>query len=148
MARWLIALSIVVHAMAAHAAEEPVSARKTMLTLAGHLRAGEVEVAREMALTAAEFAQISRRPVDSKEYQKRLAGFLSAVSRELKAGVELDEVVCADALILPAGVKIKREVVMAVVHVTFRLPGKPAGSSPMAFLFIRHGGQWKLFLRK
>lgn len=125
-----------------------MSVLQTMDKMMDRLTAGDVAGARQHALSYEEFASVSRRKIERKDYQGNLEGFLKMISRELKAGAKLGRIGHIDALILPAGEKTRREVVMAVVHATFRLKGKQKESDPITFLFICHGGKWKFFLRK
>jgi hypothetical protein len=129
-------------------AESPVSVLQTMNKMMDRLSTGDVVGARRHALSYEEFASISRRKIEKKDYQGNLEGFLKMISRELKAGTKLERIGHIDALILPAGEKTRREIVMAVVHAVFRLKGKQRESDPITFLFISHGGKWKFFLRK
>lgn len=130
----------------------PVSARQTMLRLIDALTRKDIPAARKMALTYEEFAALSVKKPDRQDYLERLEGFFQGISRELSATVELKEAGCADMLILPPGVKTRKELVMAVIHATFQVkdrPTKPGEQpSPIPFLFISQGGQWKFFLRK
>jgi len=124
----------------------PVSARQTLGALLDALRAGEVDRARGMAMSAGDFASISRRPVDRDDFDQRIQGFLRGVARELRAGMKIEQVALADALILPADPKIKHEVHMAVFHLTYSRKGEPGGG-PMPFLLVSHQGRWRLYLR-
>jgi hypothetical protein len=144
----LLALGLWMLAAGNAHAENPVSVLQTMNKMMDKLSAGDVEGARRHALSYEEFASISRRKMEKKEYQDNLDGFLKMIAGELRAGVKLERIGHADALILPAGEKTRGEVVMAVVHATFRLKEKQTESDPIVFLFIAHGGQWKFFLRK
>lgn len=124
----------------------PVSARQSLDALLGALRAGEIDRARGMTMSAGDFAGISRRPVEREEYDRRMQGFLRGVARELRAGMKIEQVVLADALILPADRKIEHEVHMAVFHLTYSRKGEPGGG-PMPLLLVSHQGRWKLYLR-
>lgn len=142
----LVVIGLVLLAGSARA-ESPVSVLQTMNQMMAKLSAGDVAGARRHALSHAEFTAISKRKIEKSDYQKNLEGFFKMISGELKAGVKLERIGHIDALILPAGEKIRREVVMAVVHATFRLKDKKKESDPITFLFIAHQGQWKFFLR-
>ena len=129
-------------------AESPVSVLQSMNRMMDKLSKGDVEGAKKHSLSYAEFTSISKRKIEKANYQGNLEGFLKMISGELKAGVKLERIGHIDVLIMPAGEKTKSEVVMAVVHATFRLKGKERESDPITFLFIAHQGQWKFFLRK
>jgi hypothetical protein len=145
--RRILPLVIVMIAVNAHA-ETAVSVLQSMNKMIDKLEKGDVEGAKQDALSWAEFDSISKRKIEKASYQSNLEGFFKMLASELKAGIKLERVGHIDVLILPEGEKTKREVVMAVVHATFRLPGKEKESDPITFLFIAHKGQWKFFLRK
>jgi len=144
----LFCVAIIMLAAGNARAESPVSVLQTMNKIMDRLAAGDVQGAKQHALSYEEFVSVSKRKIAKKDFQGNLEGFLKMISGELKAGVKLQRIGHIDVLILPAGEKTKSEVVMAVVHATFRLKGKQKESDPVTFLFIAHGGQWKFFLRK
>ncbi len=129
-------------------AEHPVSARQTMYRLVKLLARQDLDQAKNLTVSADDYASFSTRPVDRKDYQARLDGFLALIARELAGGVEFTGAEAADALILPAGRKTKREMVMAVIRAGFSLHGKPLPGQPMSFFFVNLDGSWKMFLRK
>ena len=145
--RRLLPVVIVLIAGNSHA-ETAVSVLQSMNTMIDKLEKGDVEGAKQDALSWAEFDSISKRKIEKASYEGNLDGFFRMISSELKAGIKLERVGHIDVLILPPGEKIKKEVIMAVVHATFRLPSKEKESDPITFLFIAHKGQWKFFLRK
>jgi len=132
----------------AEEARRPLSARQTMQRMVEALERKDMADAREMAVSADEYAAFSKRPVDREKYAKRLDGFFTMLSRELSQGVELAEAEAADALILPAGQKTRHRIIMVVIYARFRNEGKVLGDSPMPFFFIEHEGKWKFFMRK
>ena len=145
--RRILPLAIVL-ALAGNArAGSPVSVLQTMNKMMDKLAKGDVEGARQHTFSYAEFASVSKRKIEKAQYQANLEGFLKMISSELKAGVKLERIGHIDVLILPAGEKTRREVIMAVVHATFRLKSKEKESDPITFLFIAHQGRWKFFLR-
>ena len=129
-------------------AETAVSVLQSMNKMIDRLEKGDVAGARKHALTWTEFDSISKRKIEKSAYEGNLDGFLKMIAQELRAGVKFQRVGHIDVLILPPGEKTKQEVIMAVVHATFRLPKKEKESDPITFLFIAHSGQWKFFLRK
>lgn len=133
--------------VSAHA-ETAVSVLQSMNKMIDKLEKGDLAGAKQDALTWAEFDSISKRKIEKAHYEENLDWFFKMISSELKAGIKLERVGHIDVLILPPGEKTKREVIMAVVHATFRLPSKEKESDPITFLFIAHSGQWKFFLRK
>ena len=145
--RRMLPLVIVLIAGNSHA-ETAVSVLQSMSKMIDQLSKGDLAGAKQHALTWEEFDSISKRKIEKADYQENLDGFFKMIASELKAGVKLERVGHIDVLILPAGEKTKKEVIMAVVHATFRLPKKEKESDPMTFLFIAHSGQWKFFLRK
>jgi hypothetical protein len=124
-----------------------VSVLQTMHKMLDQLAKGNLEGAKKYALSHAEFTSISKRKIDKKEYQGHLEGFMRMISRELQAGVKLERIGHTDVVILPKGEKTRREVVMAVIHATFKIKGKLGETEPITFLFVSHGGKWKFFLR-
>jgi hypothetical protein len=145
--RRILPLVIVLIAVNARA-ETAVSVLQSMNKMIDKLEKGDVEGAKHDALTWAEFDAISKRKIEKASYEGNLEGFLKMISSELKAGIKLERIGHIDVLIMPAGEKTKKEVIMAVVHATFRLPSKEKESDPITFLFMAHQGQWKFFLRK
>lgn len=145
--RRILPLVIVLCAVNAHA-ETAVSVLQSMNKMIDKLKKGDVEGAKKDALSWAEFDSISKRKIEKANYESNLEGFFKMISSELKAGIKLERVGHIDVLIMPAGEKTKKEVIMVVVHATFRLPNKEKESDPITFLFIAHQGQWKFFLRK
>ncbi len=129
-------------------AETAVSVLQTMNKMIDKLSKGDLEGARRHALSYSEFESISKRKIEKGVYRRNLEGFFKMISNELRAGVKLERIGHIDVLILPAGDKTRREVIMAVVHAVFRLKSKEKESDPVTFLFIAHRGQWKFFLRK
>ncbi|HUU00444.1 MAG TPA: hypothetical protein VM425_03285 [Myxococcota bacterium] len=144
----LIGLLCLVPATKILGAERPISARQTMYRLVKLLARQDLDKAKKLTISADEYASFSTRPVDRKDYQARLDGFLSHIARELAGGVEFTGAQAADALILPAGRKTKRELVMTVIRATFSLHGKQLPGQPMSFFFVNLEGSWKMFLRK
>lgn len=129
-------------------AERPISARQTMYRLIKLLTSQDLAKAKKLTVSADDYASFSTRPVDRKDYQMRLDGFLAHMARELAGGVEFTGAEAADALILPAGRKTRREMVMTVIRATFSLHGKQLPGQPMSFFFVNLHGSWKMFLRK
>jgi hypothetical protein len=148
----LIAISLGLAGLAAAAdhptSQAPVSARQTMLELIDALTKHDIAAARRMSLSYEEYAALSVRKPDKEDFQERVEGFFQGISRELSTTVELKEAGCADMLIVPPGKKTRRELVMAIIHATFQVKGKPSKGSPIPFVFISQGGKWKFFLRK
>jgi|GEM_PF-2641636 len=147
MRKILPLLAVLVLPAVAHA-ETAVSVLQSMNKMIDKLQKGDLAGAKQDALTWEEFDSISKRKIEKAAYRDNLEGFFKMIASELKAGVKLQRIGHIDVLILPAGEKTKQEVIMAVVHATFRLPQKEKESDPVTFLFIAHSGQWKFFLRK
>ena len=142
-----------------------------MVTMAGTLDQGErqarIDLAAAFRLTArfgwheavanhfsltldpAAYAGLFGREVDREAYRERLEGTLEGLRDELAAGVRMQEAVCADVLILGPGQlgKLRREVVLAVIHARFRIPGRDEPTPPMTYTFLMHAGAWKLMVR-
>ena len=145
--RRILPLVVVLIAGNSHA-ETAVSVLQSMNQMIDKLKKGDLAGAKQDALTWKEFDSISKRKIEKAAYRENLEGFFKMISSELKAGVKLQRIGHIDVLILPPGEKTKKEVIMAVVHATFRLPGKEKESDPLTFLFVAHSGRWKFFLRK
>jgi hypothetical protein len=126
----------------------PVSARQAMQHLFDRLSSKNMQAAREFCVSADEWAALSRRTIDKKEYKERLDKFLGQFERDLSAGLTLGEAKTADALILPAGKKTREEKVMVVIYASFLVKGKALEGPPMPFFFINIQGKWKMFMRK
>jgi hypothetical protein len=132
----------------AHAAAQPVSARQAMVQLVGLLTEQDLEGALKRALSFEEFQTLSWRKFEREPYERRLKGLLSGFARDFAAGVRLETAIAADALILPPDEKLKRELVMVVIHATFKAPeGKTLEGPPLPFLFVSWQGSWKLLVR-
>lgn len=124
----------------------PVSARQTAYDLIEALSKGNLPAAKALGLTGQEYASLSRRDPDPQAYDKNLDAFLQSLRQELSAPISFKDAVVADVLILPESPKT-REVVLAVVHVSFvHRDGKPLGA-PIVFSFVKLKGEWKFLLR-
>ena len=135
-------------AFVAQALEAPVSAQQTAGALLDALQANDLAAAESHCLDPATFAALSRRPQPADEMHARQRGFLRQLAREFQLGVRLERLELKDVLLLPAGVKTRREVVMAVFHLGLVVPdGDPARPAVTPLLFIQADGGWKFFAR-
>jgi len=141
-------LSLVMLAASSMAATKaPESAQQTLYKLVEHLVKQDLGAASKLTLSAADYASISSRKIDSTDYQKRMDDFLKQMIHDLKSGLKMKKAETVDALILPAGHKTKQEMVMVVIYATFEVNGK-ALESPVPFFFVNHQGKWKMFQRR
>ncbi len=154
MGRWMatgLAVLGVLLPRAAAGEEQPawsVSVQQEALALLDALRAGDLERASQRLVDFAAWQRISERALEPEAHRRRHRAFLRRLAGAFAKGAAVERLELADVLLLPAGPKRKRAVVMAVFHLALRLPGRPADEPLLLpLLWLQLDGGWRLMLR-
>lgn len=135
-------------AAAAEVPARPVSVQQEALALLDALRAGELERAAQRLVDFVAWQRISKRALDPAAHRRRHRALLRQLAGAFAQGAAVERLELADVLLLPAGPKRKRAVVMAVFHLALRLPGRPADEPLLVpLLWLQLDGGWRLMVR-
>lgn len=127
---------------------QPVSAQQAALAWLDAVEAGDLATADKGCVGFAAWKAISKRALDPESHRARHRGFVRGLHRQLTRGATVAGLVLEDVLILPAGIKRHRSVVMAVFHLGLRFPKSPPGKTvPVPLLFLRIDDGWFLMVR-
>jgi hypothetical protein len=91
---------------------------------------------------------VSKRGLDPAQHRQRHKAFIAGLASEFSRGATIERLELQDVLLMPAGRKIKRDVVLAVFHLSLRLSDKSRKEPvivPMNFLLV--DGAWKFWVR-
>ncbi len=144
----LITVAVVFWCSSAVAVEAPVSVQQTAIALLDALQGQDQATAEKLTIDFEAWKAISKRALDPDRHRARHRDFLRQLAAEFRRGIQVEQLELKDVLVLPAGIKTRREVVMAVFHLALRIPGRDAGKPVVVpLLFLQVDGSWKLSVR-